>query len=141
MALTHDQRITAKARWRAIQSNSAPKRLNVTFPCTETDIHTFSIIEGDLFFFNHKMEDLKALAMLDKLQHTDITKSGACGCVKMLRFFMDKLSTYDVGYGFFNSHAVRDALAFPAVKRQTRKEFQAIFPSHLAPEQVIKNKF
>ena len=141
MALTHDQRITAKARWRAIQSNSAPKRLNVTFPCTETDIHTFSIIEGDLFFFNHKMEDLKALAMLDKLQHSDITKSGACGCVKIMRFFMDKLSTYDVGYGFFNSNSVRDALAFPAMKRQIRKEFQAIFPSPLPPEQVIKNKF
>ena len=141
MALTRDQRITAREKWRAIRRNSPPKRLNITFPCTETDIHTFSIIEGDLFFFNHKMEDLKALVMLDKLQHNEISKSEACGCVKMLRFFMDKVSTYDVGYGFFSSNSLRDSLGFPAMKRQVRRDFQAVFPSPLPPEQVIKNKF
>ena len=141
MALTRDQRNMAREKWCALQRNRAPKRLNITFPCTETDIHTFSIIEGDLFFFNHKMDELKALVMLDKLQHNEISKSEACGCVKMMRFFMDKVSTYDVGYGFFSSNALRDSLRFPAMKRQIRKEFQAVFPSPLPTEQVIKNKF
>jgi hypothetical protein len=141
MALTRDVRNAAKEKWRAIQRNGAPKRLNITFPCTETDIHTFSLIEGDLFFFNHKMSDLKALAVMDKLQHPRVSDSTACGCVKIMRFFMDRLSSYDVGYGFFNSTSVRDSMMFPANKRNCRKEFQAVFPAPIPAEQVIKNKF
>lgn len=141
MALSQEQRRFARERWRSAAAPSFGPRVNVTFPCSDQDIHTFSFIKGDVFFHNHKMTDLKAMAVLDKLVTPNLTGSNACGCVKMYRFITEKLNTSEVGYGFFGATAIRDIMCRMSEKRTKRKEFQKIFPEPVPADQLIKNKF
>lgn len=127
-------------KWRALERLKKPLRHNITFPCTETDIHTVSIINGDLFFFNHKLSDIKSLAMLDKLQFNKISQSEACGCVKLMRYFMEHASIYEIGYNVFPV-SVQDRISFATVKRETRKEYISLIPPPDSSEEKIKNNF
>ena len=142
MALSLDDRRTAKARYKSILSlrEYRETRLNITFPCTDTDIHTFSVIKGDLFFFNHDMKHLKALAVMDKLQHSSFGQSEACGCVKVMRMFMDKVPAQEIPYNLFSS-AMKDRLAYPQETRSAKEEFKKLFPPGIPPSELIARKF
>lgn len=127
-------------KWRALERLKKPLRHNITFPCTETDIHTVSIINGDLFFFNHKLSDIKSLAMLDKLQFNKISQSEACGCVKLMRYFMEHAPIYEIGYKVFPV-SVQDRISFATAKREIRKEYISLIPPPDSSEEKIKNNF
>lgn len=117
------------------------KVVNVTFPCSPRNIHTFSFYKGDIFFHNHDIKELKALAVMDKLNTPDLSSSNACGCVKFMRFIMDKENISSVGYGFFHSQAIRDLFSYINAVNTARKTYNESFPQPTPAKEAIENKF
>lgn len=115
--------------------------VNITFPCTSRNIHTLSFYKGDIFFHNHNVKELKALAVMDKLNQPTLGDSLACGCVRYMRFLMDKENVNDVGYGFFHSQAIRELFNYLQNVRKSRKEYLETFPKVIPAAEAIEKKF
>lgn len=117
-----------------------PARLNITFPCTQEDIHTVSFIKGDLFFFNHDMRELKATAVLDRLATPKLSESTNCGCVKLFRFVMDSRKQSEVTYSFFPP-SVRDSMEFMERRAANRVAYRRCFVEEPPAAKAVENKF
>jgi hypothetical protein len=138
MGLTNRREAVQKIQ--GLRAYKRKKRINITLPCTPDNIHTISFINGDIYFFNHNLHEMKATAVLDKLAHNKLLNSQACSCVKILRFITESKNISEVSYGFFPS-SVRDALMFVGEVKERRATYRKLFTEEIPSSKAVELKF